>query len=504
MKTLVCWIGKSDLDACSGKATAGCGPIGQAVGVERYDRIVLLSAWDTEAPGTTKRYCNWLWDIAKTPIDPKLRRLSSPTEFQEIYQAADAELAALFTTYGPKLDLTIHISPGTSQMAVIWVILAKTRYPARLIQSSVEQGVREAVVPFDMSAEYLPEIRRRAGEQLIGLATGWSDQSADFSAIIHKSSEMKRSIALAARLAPYSIPVLIEGESGTGKELMARAIHHASGRTGEIVPVNCGAIPTELVESEFFGHGKGAFSGAASDRKGHFEKAHGGTLFLDEIGELPKPVQVKLLRALQEGKIVRVGTSIEIAVDVRIITATNRNLANEVAQGNFREDLFYRLAVGMIRLPPLRERRGDLGLLIEHLLTKLNLDAPKAIAQRQKKLSAGAKNTLLNHTWPGNIRELFNTLQRAVVWSDSETIDAEVIQSVVLTAPLMQSNDSDILHRPIDKGINLEEVIARVARHYIERALVHTKNNKTQAANLLEFKSYQRLNDWMKRYGVEG
>lgn len=503
MKLLICWIGKSDIDACDGKPNSGQGPIGQAVLAETYARIVLLSDWDQKTPGTSKRYCAWLKELVDVPIDVKLHQLTGPTDFQEIYQAADADLAALKASFGDKLDLTMHISPGTAQMAAIWIILAKTRYPARLIESSKEGGVREAIVPFDLSAEFLPALRKKAGERLVGMIDDHITSPPSFAAIIHKSSEMKRCIDLASRISPYPIPVLIEGESGTGKELMAHAIHQASGRAGKLVSVNCGAIPLELVESEFFGHGKGSFSGASSERKGHFEVADGGTLFLDEIGELPKSVQVKLLRALQEGMVVRVGTSKEISVDVRIITATNRNLVKEVADGNFREDLFYRLAVGMIRLPPLRERRGDLGVLIDHLIARIVEKAPRELMVKHKRISAGARNILLSHSWPGNIRELFNTLQRAVVWSEGESIDADLVNAVMLSGPTIRPVGDDVLNLPIDDGVDLEESIARVARHYIERALVHTKGNKTQAAKLLSFGSYQRLNDWMKRYSIK-
>jgi transcriptional regulator with PAS, ATPase and Fis domain len=199
---------------------------------------------------------------------------------------------------------------------------------------------------------------------------------------------MKRVIALARRVAIRSIPVLIEGESGTGKELMARAIHQASPRAAKpFITVNCGAIPPELVESEFFGHRRGSFTGAVSDRKGHFERADGGTLFLDEIGELPKAIQVKLLRTLQEGEVTPVGSSEARKVDVRVVAATNRTLISEVAEGNFREDLFYRLAVAIIKLPPLRERAGDLSLLIDALLHRSTVP-PRIWA-------SGTRNSLL-------------------------------------------------------------------------------------------------------------
>jgi transcriptional regulator with PAS, ATPase and Fis domain len=184
---------------------------------------------------------------------------------------------------------------------------------------------------------------------------------------------MDRLIQRARRVAIRNVSVLIEGESGTGKELLARAIHRASPRKDRpFIAVNCGAIPAELVESELFGHEKGAFTGATQQRTGHFEAADGGTLFLDELGELPGPAQVKLLRTLQEGEVVRLGSSKPTKVDVRIIAATNRTLTEEIASGRFREDLFYRLAVAVLKLPPLRERSGDLGVLIDHLLAQVN------------------------------------------------------------------------------------------------------------------------------------
>jgi transcriptional regulator with PAS, ATPase and Fis domain len=314
---------------------------------------------------------------------------------------------------------------------------------------------------------------------------------------------MKRVVEQAQRVAIRSIPVLIEGESGTGKELMARAIHRSSPRaSGPFIPVNCGAIPAELVESEFFGHKKGAFTGAASDRKGHFEQAGGGTLFLDEIGELPRPVQVKLLRTLQEGVVTPVGSSEARKVDARIIAATNRTLIDEVASGRFREDLFYRLAVAIIKLPPLRERAGDISLLIDAMLAHVNEESAK-LGLKHKKLSVSAKNIMLQHRWPGNVRELLNTLQRASAWSDDENISAEAMRDAILMAQPAKPSQEGVLDRPIAEGVELEEVLAMVARHYIERALAHSHNNKTQAATLLGLGSYQTLTNWMKRYGID-
>ena len=195
---------------------------------------------------------------------------------------------------------------------------------------------------------------------------------------------MVRLVEKAQQVALRNVPVLLEGESGTGKELFARAIHQHSPRRDEpFIAVNCGAIPQNLVESELFGHEKGAFTGANAPRKGHFESAHGGTLFLDEIGELPKDMQVRLLRVLQEGEVVRLGASRPISLDVRIVAATNRTLIEEVGEGRFREDLFYRIAVAYLKLPPLRERPGDLGLLIDHLIEQINRESEEQPIERR-------------------------------------------------------------------------------------------------------------------------
>ena len=196
---------------------------------------------------------------------------------------------------------------------------------------------------------------------------------------------MAHLVERAQRVALRNVPVLLEGESGTGKELFARAIHRDSPRRDQpFIPVNCGAIPQALVESELFGHEKGTFTGANAQRKGHFESANGGTIFLDEIGELPKDMQVRLLRVLQEGEVVRLGASKPINVDVRIVAATNRTLIEEVGEGRFREDLFYRIAVAYLKLPPLRDRPGDLGLLIDHLIDQINRESEEQPGYRRK------------------------------------------------------------------------------------------------------------------------
>lgn len=492
---LVAWIGKTDLKAAAGETDAGLGPILQGVQVGGYDEIYLLSDFP---PDESQGYIKWLASQTGAVIHLCAAKLTSPIHFGDIYERV---VEVLRTIDRKDTQLTYHLSPGTPAMASVWILLAKTTHPARLIQSSHQSGVQEADIPFDIAAEFIPKLLQQSDERLTSLAQGAPIESAEFCSIIHRSVVMKRVIAQAKRVAIRSIPVLIEGESGTGKELMACAIHKASPRTDKsFIVVNCGAIPYELVESEFFGHKKGSFTGAVADRKGHFERANGGTLFLDEVGELPKPIQVKLLRALQEGEIIPVGSSDPRKIDVRVIAATNRTLIKEVAAGNFREDLFYRLAVAIIKLPPLRERSGDISLLIDRLMENINLSSSE-LGLKNKKISASAKNIMLQHYWPGNIRELVNTLQRAVVWSDDDVIGIESIREAILDSPKPVS--SNIVGLPIEEGVQLESLMCQVARHYLKIAMVHTHGNKTRAAELLGLGSYQTLTNWIEKYGLD-
>ena len=269
-----------------------------------------------------------------------------------------------------------------------------------------------------------------------------------------------------------------------------------------LITVNCGAVPRELVESQFFGHTKGAFTSALADHAGFFEQAQGGTLFLDEVGELPLDAQVKLLRALQEKKVRRIGAKAETTVDVRVIAATNRTLLADVSAGRFREDLYFRLAVLVLKVPPLREREGDVGLLLQRLLDKLNAELGAQSGGVQKKLSVGAKNLLQQHPWPGNVRELEATLLRAFVWSKGPMIEAGEAREALVGAP--RSAERDILGRPLGDGFKLADLLGDVARHYLTRAMTEAQDNKTKAASLVGLSNYQTLKNWLARYGVAG
>ena len=475
------------------------GPVAQALIARSYDDGFLLTDREEEA---VRRYVPWLEaHDAGCAIHVLHEHLTGPTEFGEIYPAAVRACEKALASGTKDTSLTFHLSPGTPAMAAVWIILAKTRFPAELIESSRQHGVRTASVPFDISADYLPDLLRQPDRELLRLSAGLPPEAPEFDAIIHRGRVMQRAILRARRVAPRSVPVLIEGETGTGKELMARAIHRASPRRERsFIAVNCGALPPDLVESELFGHEKGAFTGADRMRKGYFEAAGGGTLFLDEIGELPAPAQVKLLRVLQEGEVVRVGATKPIDVDVRVIAATNRTLTQEITQGRFREDLYYRLAVAVLKLPPLREREDDLGPLVDRLLDQINEESAHEPGYRHKKLSASARNILLRHSWPGNVRELLNTLRRAAIWSDGATIEAEDVREALLPAP--RDEEQAVLGRALGNGFSLPDLIANVARHYLERAMEETAGNKSRAADLVGLASYQTLTNWLLRYGM--
>ena len=313
-----------------------------------------------------------------------------------------------------------------------------------------------------------------------------------FEDILAKSTVMQGVFRTIAKIANYKTTVLITGESGVGKELVSRALHTRSNRAGQpFIPVNCGAIPENLLESELFGHKKGAFTDAVHDRSGLFSEADGGTLFLDEIGELPLGLQVKLLRVLEDGKIRKLGETRDIAVDVRIVAATHRDLLKETQKGRFREDLFYRLNVLPIVVPPLRDRREDIPVLIEHFMARNNARLGTSITG----LDSEARRLLYEHPWPGNVRELENTIERAMVLCESDKLMAADLPERIREAqnPVqMQLASGELSVKKTTRVI--EEILIR-------RALQKTKGNRTRAAEVLEI-SHRALLYKIKDYKI--
>ena len=305
--------------------------------------------------------------------------------------------------------------------------------------------------------------------------------------LIGGGSAMQRIYELIGQVAETKANVLISGESGTGKELVARAIHAASDRRDRpFVALNCGAIPENLLESELFGHVKGAFTGAVVNKEGLFETADTGTLFLDEVGELPAPLQVKLLRAIQEKAIRRVGGTSDRKIDVRILAATNRRLEDEVAAGRFREDLYYRLNVIQIAVPPLRERPEDVPLLVQHFIEKYGRELGKEIGGASEE----AMHRLLDHSYPGNVRELENVIERAVALSRGATIEVEALPPSLLRPPTDGAARGSVLPA---EGANLENLVNEYERGLLLEALERAGGVKKRAAKLLgvSFRSFR-------------
>ncbi|HYA88795.1 MAG TPA: sigma-54 dependent transcriptional regulator [Nitrospirota bacterium] len=315
------------------------------------------------------------------------------------------------------------------------------------------------------------------------------ESRAGFINFIGKSESMQRVFALIQKVAETSSTVLITGESGTGKELVARAIHdNSSRRNGPFVTVNCGALPETLLESELFGYMKGSFTGATSNKQGLFEAAHGGAIFLDEISTTPPALQVKLLRVLQEREFMRVGGTTDIKVDVHIIAASNKDLLTEVSKGLFREDLYYRLNVIPIHLPPLRERKEDIPPLIDFFLEKYAKREGESFPR--KKIDPSALKILMNYQWPGNVRELENMIERLMIMIPGETIGLEHIPDAVHTTH--PSSALVALDIPED-GLNLEYLLEEAEKTLLYKALEKTEGVKTEAAKLLglSFRSFR-------------
>jgi two-component system response regulator HydG len=326
------------------------------------------------------------------------------------------------------------------------------------------------------------------------------EESQHFGEMVGATDAMKKVFAVVERVAPTDTSVAIYGESGTGKELVARAIHQRSRRStngGPFIKVNCGALAETLLESELFGHEKGAFTGAVKRKLGRFELADGGTLFLDEIGDITPSMQTKLLRVLQEREFERVGGEQSVKVDVRVISATNRDLGREVAEGRFREDLFYRLQVVPIMLPPLRERKDDLGPLVRHFVAKL---APKTNPQVTG-VSDAALARLYAYRWPGNVRELGNVIEQALVFTDGDQITPEALPEALrmTDGPRLVAETTDL---PVPSGqMALPDLLDDLEKQLILKAYTQAKGVKTETARLLGIKT-SALYYKLEKYGI--
>jgi len=446
----------------------------------------------------------------------------------EVVEAADG--AEALDLLGAEIDVVITDlkMPRTDGMTVLREVTRREPgIPVIMITAfgSVDNAVQSVKAgafdyiekPFDQ--EQIQQIVAKAVKQSAAnrralRAIADEDETGGRFGLVGLSDEMQRIYEVIEQVADTPSTVLITGESGTGKELVARALHeHSSRKNGPFIKINCAAIPKTLMESELFGYEKGAFTGATNSKPGRFELADSGTLFLDEIGEIPVEMQVKLLRAIQESEFERVGGIKTIKVDVRLITATNRDLEHEVREGNFREDLYYRLNVVPLRIPPLRERSADIPRLVRHIIEKFNLRLKKAV----EGISDEALAVLQCHSWPGNIRELENVLERTILFCKTSSIDIGDLPAEFVQPPAGDgapgADDSRPTAAPsavVDSmsggtPTSLKEIVraetTRVERELITRALDETGGNVTQAAKLLKI-SRKSLQMKMKEFGL--
>ncbi len=380
----------------------------------------------------------------------------------------------------PEIDVVIITAYGTIETAVDAMKAGAIDYITKPIEFD------ELLILVDRVSERRTLIREN---EMMRQELGEKGVTTD--RIIYRSRKMRELINMAGRVAPSRATVLLQGESGTGKELLARLIHNLSPRSGNpIIAVNCGALHENLLDSELFGHEKGAYTGATQRRIGRFEEADGGTLFLDEIGELSLSLQVKLLRFLQEREFQRLGGNQIIRSDVRIISATNRDLESRIKEGAFREDLFYRLNVVAMALPPLRERKEDVPLLIDHFIKRFSTENGKAITG----LSSEAQDLLLKYNYPGNVRELENIIERAVVISRDEVISLEDLPFGDAEAVLSDGQAAG-------EGA-LREAVDELERKLIAEAMAKASNHQTKAADILGI-SERMLRYKLKKYGFK-
>src|SRR5580704_5715861 len=396
------------------------------------------------------------------------------------------------------LELTKEIAPECFFLLITGVPTVETAIAA------INSGADRYVIK---DHELVDQLRRAVGE--VSESLKWKTEAGylrrelrrltGLDNIIGQSPKMREIFDMIQTVAPQTSRVLITGESGTGKELVARAIHENSQRAqAPFITINCGAFPETLLESELFGYMKGSFTGANENRQGLFQAAHGGTLFMDEIGNMSLTMQVKLYRVLQEGKVRPIGSTEESDVDVRIIAATNKNFEKEISEGRFREDLYYRLSVIPIQLPPLRERRDDIPLLARHFLETFRRSMEKPVTS----ISPEAMSRLESYDWPGNVRELENTMERAVALETTGEVTLRVLTDRVAgysgSSTAAGSDGAAVF--PSD-GVDFAKEVAETERKYLQAALERTNGVRTQAADLLKI-SYRSFRHYAKKHNL--
>ncbi|HUP48905.1 MAG TPA: sigma-54 dependent transcriptional regulator [Thermoanaerobaculia bacterium] len=426
----------------------------------------------------------------------RLEAASTLAEARAAFQKREPDLVLcdLMLPDGSGIDLLKDVKAQDPSIAFI-MITAHTSTKSAV--EALKAGAFDYIAkPFDI--EELKIIVRKAVERKeledenLHLRSALEERFT-FANIIGKSAKMQEIFSIVQRIARTLSTVLISGESGTGKELIARAIHYNSGRRGKFVSINCGALPETLLESELFGHERGAFTGAIREKRGLFHEAERGTIFLDEIGDTSTAMQIKLLRVLQERSVRKVGANVESPVDVRVIAATNRDLSESIQKGTFREDLFYRINVIPIELPPLRQRKEDIPLLVEHFIAKFC----GKLGVAQKRISADAMRAIEKYPWPGNVRELENVIERMIALEESEVLTTRSLPEPVLIGGHIPEATFELP----PEGISLQDHLESIGKIFMLKALERAGGVQTQAAELLRM-SFRSFRYYAKKYDL--
>src|SRR5436190_17942173 len=407
----------------------------------------------------------------------------------------DVVLCDLMLPDGSGIDLIRDVKAASPSIAFVMITAhTSTRSAVEALKAGAVDYIAK---PFDI--EELKIVVRKAVERKeledenLHLRSALEERFT-FANILGKSPKMQEIFGIIQRIAKTTSTVLIAGESGTGKELIARAIHYNSDRRGKFVSINCGALPETLLESELFGHERGAFTGAVRDKRGLFHEADRGTIFLDEIGETSTAMQIKMLRVLQDRIVRKVGSNVENEVDVRVIAATNRDLSESIREGTFREDLFYRINVIPIALPPLRQRKEDIPLLVDHFIVKFS----SQMGVPQKRISADAMRLIEKYHWPGNVRELENVIERMIALEPSEVLTTKSLPEHILLGGAIP--DVATFDLPPD-GISLEDHLESIGKIFMLKALERSGGVQTQAAELLRM-SFRSFRYYAKKYDL--
>jgi DNA-binding NtrC family response regulator len=453
------------------------GPILSLLESRSFDLVYLLGT-----PNTARHSTDTASALReKVNVEEVFLPLEDPTQYAAILKHLRTITNGVVEQYAGA-EFFVSVASGTPQMHACWLLLTCSgEFPARILHVRPPRFVskdRPIVSEVDLTSHDFPIVRPR-----IEVVEPDGDNAPNVGAVLIELGlvadhpKMAVAINVAATLAPSAAPVLILGATGTGKELLAKFVHRLSGRPKErFIALNCAAIPKDLVESLLFGHKRGAFTGALTAQTGKFELADGGTLFLDEIGELPLDIQPKLLRVVQDGIVEPLGAKESRKVDARIIAATNKNLARAVEQGTFREDLYYRLNVGQIRLPSLRDRRSDIPKITLQVLDKIN-----ATLKKPKRLSQAALARLQGQNWPGNVRDLENVIERSARLAQKDLIDAD---GLIIFEPVAKEDPLSFLPEPAE-GFSMEQFLASARKQFLLRAMDAAHGNQSEAARLL-------------------